>query len=256
MSWSKRSFDLRLVVEQIEVRRAAGLEQEDDALGLRREVRERLVGGAAAHVAEQRMRAPRRRGRSRSRPSNSRREVSARVSTAIVHHRSALRDHFVEVQDHVRDAPCRRRARRAGLRRRAATRRRRAAARAAASSARYAASISSSVVAQDRAFRRVGRAAGREPEREGEARSAGVAPPSCIDALGELPRGLDEDRIVQQRRAPAAACWWWSGARCRTRGRARRRRSSRDAARCASRTCRGCGGTGRRPCSRRSCVPG
>ena len=62
MSWLNRSLHLGLVVEQVEVRRAAGLEQEDDAFRLRREVRERRrrhTAGSARATRRERRPAPR-----------------------------------------------------------------------------------------------------------------------------------------------------------------------------------------------------
>ena len=92
--------ELRLVVEQLQMARRAGHEEEDDALGLRREVRllrrERIVCRGVEQLAAARSRPGRRR--------TARRTSGAQMCFRMSYTWSLfLGDRFVEVQQHARD---------------------------------------------------------------------------------------------------------------------------------------------------------
>ena len=193
-SWPKCSCELRLVVEQVDVRRPAGHEQVDDPLGLRGEVqlRQRRRGrrrSSAAGSVARRGATPGRRPRCRwpVRPKNWRR-VWSRWNGSSGRGRRVRSDNraqfLVTVSSRFRIALATmvQAASSVGveLRRPAATRRPRAASRRPPGRLANRACWASKTPLQDGRLLRVGRAGRRQAEREARSARRPSAPPSVI----------------------------------------------------------------------------
>ena len=93
---------------------------------------------------------------------------------------------------------------------------------------------------------RLRRPGGGQAEGEGDPRRRSSAGLRSACRSASLRDGLDVGRVVQQDQGLQRRVGRGRGGRCRSRGRGRRRSPAAAAARCASRTCTSCGGRG--PC--------
>ena len=237
---------------------AAGLEQVDDPLRLRGEVRQPGRAGRrrrrrrpTAVVAEQR----RQRRRADARPPCGRRSGGGSASELVllgdrVHRRHSFVIDLVQVQDHAGRPSSRRPARPGRASRPRSTRRRRAASRPPAGRRANGRELRSTASQQDSPL--LGRRAAAGDQPEGVARSAPRRrrPPSRIDPLRPA-RGRPRRRSGRSAApAPAAACWC---AAARTAQVSRLGASKVDQRRVrawsASRRCTGCGGSRSSPVS-------